>query len=273
MAWNSKNLWQQPDDTETKSGNGDKSKTISFKGKKADIEKAASSLSSGDEIASGWFYASHNIRSVNGGLALLSITCTPKNTPEEGETGSDQDLLKDIWSIRSVRNDVSIMSYCGISPGANPQRELVEAWMKEPDGDLAKNLMFRKPNGEEYEITEEPTKRLIEKIRNGVEAVIRFYPIVTRTRTYNSVPPACLERLGFIDTPPAPAGISKNPSGLATAINSHQWLKVQDDAQEQQDGKWTRIEAWMGIAKSDSTTSPWDPDLYGDNRWGMPYGG
>jgi len=95
---------------------------------------------------------------------------------------------------------------------------------------------------------------------------------VTRTRTYADCPPACLENVGFIDTPPAPSGTAKKPSGLATAVNAHQWLKVQDDAQEQTDGNWTRTESWMGIAKSDSNNnSPWDENLYGANRWPMPY--
>ena len=116
------------------------------------------------------------------------------------------------------------------------------------------------------------TVALINKIRNGVEAVIRFYPVVTRTRTYADCPPACLENVGFIDTPPVPTGTAKNPSGLTTAVAAHQWLKVQDDAQEQPDGNWTRTESWMGIAKSDNPDdSPWDADLYGANRWPMPY--
>ena len=167
------------------------------------------------------------------------------------------------------------MAYCGPSPGANPQRALIEAWMKEPDGDLAENLQFRKSDGTVFDISnrEYPaTVALIGKIRKGIEAVIRFHPVVTRTRTYADCPPACLENIGFIDTPPAPAGTAKKPSGLAAAVNAHQWLKVQDDAQEQTDGKWTRTESWMGIAKSDNPDdSPWDADLYGANRWPMPY--
>ena len=95
------------------------------------------------------------------------------------------------------------------------------------------------------------------------------YPVVTRTRTYADCPPACLENIGFIDTPPAPAGTAKKPSGLATAVNAHQWLKVQDDAQEQPDGKWTRTQSWMGCLSSEGG---WDANLYGTtDRWPMPY--
>ena len=35
------------------------------------------------------------------------------------------------------------------------------------------------------------------------------------------------------------------------------------------DGKWTRTESWMGIPAVDG--SGWDADLYGANRWPMPY--
>ena len=47
---------------------------------------------------------------------------------------------------------------------------------------------------------------------------------------------------------------------------------MRDDAEEQTDGKWKRIESWWGIAKSDDgSSSPWDANLYGANRWAMPY--
>ena len=163
------------------------------------------------------------------------------------------------------------MAYCGPSEGANPNRAMIEAWMKEPDGALARNHQFRSPDGTIQDISG-ASLTLVQKIEKGVEAVIRFYPVVTRTRTYADVPPACLEKLGFIDTPPVPSGTAKKPSGLEAAVNAHQWLKVRDDAQEQTDGKWTRTESWMGIAKSDDpNSSPWDADLYGANRWPMPY--
>jgi len=160
------------------------------------------------------------------------------------------------------------MAYCGPSEGANPNRAMIEAWMKEPDGSLAAQYKFQKPSGEIETLTG-ASLALVHKIEKGVEAVIRFYPVVTRTRTYVDCPPACLEKVGFIDTPPAPTGTAKKPSGLSTAVAAHQWLKVQDDAQEQPDGNWTRTESWMGIPSADGTG--WDANLYGANRWPMPY--
>ena len=168
------------------------------------------------------------------------------------------------------------MAYCG--DGENePNRALIEAWMKEPDGNLAKAHQFQKPDGEIVELTTDAaTMDLVQKIEKGIESVIRFYPVVTRTRTYADCPPACLEKVGFVDTPPAPTGTAKNPTGISTAVSAHQWLKIQDDAQEQPDSKWTRTESWMGIAKSDANdNAPWDADLYGTagstQRWKMPH--
>ena len=265
----------QPDETAGRDDAGNLKKSFSWKGPYTDLETAGKGIAKGDVVATGWVASSWSVRRTPGDYGVLTVECTPPDPTSGSGTEEDPTVvepLKDIWSIKSVRNDVSIMAYCGPSPGANPQRALIEAWMKEPDGDLAENLQFRKSDGTVFDISnsEYPaTVALIGKIRKGIEAVIRFYPVVTRTRTYAAVPPACLENLGFIDTPPAPAGTAKKPSGLAAAVNAHQWLKVQDDAQEQTDGNWTRTESWMGIPAVDG--SGWDADLYGANRWPMPY--
>lgn len=265
----------QPDETAGRDDAGNLKKSFSWKGPYTDLETAGKGIAKGDVVATGWVASSWSVRRTPGDYGVLTVECTPPDPTSGSGTEEDPTVvepLKDIWSIKSVRNDVSIMAYCGPSPGANPQRALIEAWMKEPDGDLAENLQFRKSDGTVFDISnsEYPaTVALIGKIRKGIEAVIRFYPVVTRTRTYADCPPACLENIGFIDTPPAPAGTAKKPSGLATAVNAHQWLKVQDDAQEQTDGKWTRTESWMGIPAVDG--SGWDADLYGANRWPMPY--
>ena len=275
MSWTiPSGAYQQPDESVGRSQQGDNTRSISFKGPFAALESAASALQPGDAIVTGWVYSSHDLRRVPGNLGVLTISCTPPN-PTSG-SGTEQDPtvvepLKDVWSIQSVRNDVSIMAYCGPSEGANPNRAMIEAWMKEPDGSLAQMWQFRKSD-DTIETLTGASLALAQKIAKGVEAVIRFYPVVTRTRTYAECPPACLENVGFIDTPPAPSGTAKHPSGLSNAVSSHQWLKVRDDAQQQTDGNWTRTESWMGIATSDDPdSSPWDADLYGANRWSMPY--
>lgn len=283
MAWTTPtNAVLQMDDRRGRDASENDTKSISYKDVYSTLETAAIAIKKGDEIVTGWVANGWTLTHIPGNYGLLTIECLPKNptTPSQTE-GEDPTVepLKDIWSIKSVRNDVSIMAYCGVSPGANPQREQIEAWMKEPDGGLAANDSYRKDDGTVFAIGSDmqPTKDLMAKIRKGIESVIRFYPVITRKRTYSVVPPACLENLSYIDTPPVPAaatnanGTVKVPGGLLIAVSAHQWLKVQDDADEQSDGKWTRTESWMGIAISDSENLPWDANLYGANRWDMPY--
>ncbi len=275
MSWNlPSGAYQYPDENDGRSPQGDKTHSFSFKGLYDALQTAANALQKGDVIVTGWVYSSHELRRAPGDLGVLTISCTPPN-PTSG-SGTEQDPivaepLKDKWSIHSVRNDVSVLAYCGESEGANPNRAMIEAWMKEPDGQLAKQWKFQKSDGTIEELTG-ASLAVAKKIAKGIEAVIRFFPVVTRTRTYAECPPACLENVGFIDTPPAPAGTAKKPSGLANAVNRHQWLKVKDDADELDNSNWTRTEAWWGIPKTDDpNNSPWDADLYGANRWPMPY--
>lgn len=272
MSWSvPSGVYQQPEENLGRSQQGDKTHSFSFKGPFAALETAANALVPGDVISTGWNYSSYDLRRVPGDYGVLTINCVP--TPgTEGSGGSATAApLKDLWSIQSVRNDISILAYCGPSEVANPNRAMIEAWMKEPDGELARLFQFRKPDGSIVELTA-ASQTLAGKIAKGIESVVRFYPVVTRTRTYADCPPACLENIGFINTPPAPTGTARNPNGLSTAISAHQWLKVRDDAEEQTDGNWKRIESWWGIAKSDDgSSSPWDENLYGANRWAMPY--
>lgn len=265
----------QPDETAGRDDSGNLKKSFSWKGTYTALETAGKGIAKGDVVDTGWVASSWSVRRTPGNYGVLTIECTPPD-PTSG-SGTEQDPikvepLKDIWSIKSVRNDVSIMAYCGDHEN-EPNRALIEAWMKEPDGKIAKMHQFQKPDGEIVELTTDAaTMDLVLKIERGVESVIRFYPVITRTRTYADCPPACLEKVGFIDTPPAPSGTAKKPTGIDTAVAAHQWLKIQDDAQEQANGQWTRTESWMGIAKSDANNNePWDADLYGENRWPMPY--
>ena len=276
MSWEAPSTAiRQKDDAVEKNEDGIETKSFAWKGPYGDLEEAMHAVVKGDKVEDGWIANTFRLNKVSGGQGILTISCMPDDmTGEPEEEGDDptQEPLKDIWSIKSVRNDVSVMAYCGTGEN-NPKRALIEAWMKEPDGKLAELHQYRNDAGEIVQLTDDAgTMDLVLKIQKGIESVIRFYPLVTRKRTYSQVPPACLENLGFIDTPPAPAQSAKNPGGLAAAVEAHQWLKVQDDADEQTDGNWTRTEAWMGIKKTDGpNSSPWDPDLYGTNRWAMPH--
>ena len=263
--------YRQPTESKGVDASGNFHFNYVLKGPYSSLDSLASSISQGDEVISGWYASSQDLQMGPGNTGTLTISCVPSPV-SEGQT-PEALPLKEVWSLRSVRNDVSIMGYCG--PGAsNPKRALVEGWMKEPDGKLADDLKFRKPDGTIEDLSlDSPTCALIEKIRKGYESVMRFYPVLTCTRTYSTFPPGCLENLSFIDTPRTPGANAKQPTGLAVKVALYEWVKVQDDADEGTDGKWRRIESWMGIKKTDAADGahPWDADLYGPSRWGMPY--
>ena len=163
-------------------------------------------------------------------------------------------------------------------PGALPvpNRAAIERWMREPDPQLANEYKYTDVDGNEVDIAAEPelslSLPLIDKIREGTERVIRFYPQLTRRRTYYAAPADAFESLSYVDEPPYDAGVrTLAPDGVSSVISAHEWLKVQDDCDEQADGKWVRTESWIGIEKTDANQGhPWDPDLYGAERWGMP---
>jgi hypothetical protein len=146
------------------------------------------------------------------------------------------------------------------------------------------------------------TSKLIAKIRRGVESVMRFYPQLTCRQILSGPPDGMLEHLGYIDTPepisaalqpPEDSGGSEGseedsgdsedseeeteepkvgaPKNIGQIIADYQWVCVQDDADEDQAGNWTRVRSWIGIRRDSSGDSAWDEDLYGEERWPMPY--
>ena len=265
--------YRQPTESEGVSDSGDVTFTYVLKGGYAALKTLSSSLKQGAVVVEGWLAKSWNLQRGNGDTGTLSITCVPNAGKESDALDAKDAPIKDVWKIHAVRNDVSVMAYCGES-ASSPQRVLVEKWLRETDSTIASAGNFRE-NGEEVNVAEKslPTSILIEKMKRGVESVIRFYPVITRTRTYAEPPPDCLDKVGFIDTPPTAAITgdntidNKHPKGIAGKLAGYEWLKMQDDCDETSDGKWTRTESWWGILLSDGG---WDTDFYGPNRWSMP---
>lgn len=285
MAVNLSDFVRQPDDQEGLTNEGKATHAIAYKGDYEALQTAARALEIGERIEANHYLESWTLRRTPGNTGVLTLNCTVQKESSSGEGSSqvftpEAELLKDVWTCRSVRNDVSIMAYCGGEGYAN--RALIEAWQKEPDGNLAKQYKFKDSGGKEQKIEDAATLDVIHKIEKGIEAVMRFYPIITRTRTYDREPPEVYENLARVDTPKVPLHYSDKdasarekkvrvPKGLAGIVNMHTWLKIQDDTQEQPDGKWTRTESWMGV-QTWSTKDAWDPNLYGPNAWTFPHG-
>lgn len=263
--------WKQPTCTEGVDANGQQTRTVNFKGKRSDLATYKSTLVKGStEVETGWVASLWNLSDGPGETAILSITCSPKEDQTE-EQDPERMALRVVWKCRSVRNDISILAFCGPSEGNDPHRTHIELWQKETDATLADADKYH-ANDTDIETLTQNDLRIVNKIRKGVESVMRFYPVLTCVATYSDCPPKMLENLSYIDTPSAPPATETDaPGNLAAVINAHQWVRCQDDVDETADGKWTRTISWMGILKSDDAgSSPWDPDLYGPNRWKVP---
>ena len=227
-----------------------------------DLKTAAASFARGDVVETGWLLDSWTLEGVPGGGGMLTLQCIPAAGTGGGTSGST--ALRAVWTCKSVRNDVSILAYCG---GA-ASRVNLELWMKETDAAVADNNQFHATETTIDSLNSQEIA-IADKIRKGIDTVVRFYPVLTCKSTWSTIPGSFLTKLGFVDSPAAPAADEViAPANLSTVISGHSWLKVQDDVDQTGNGRYQRIESWMGL---DGT---WDADLYGttssQNRWPMP---
>lgn len=265
--------WRQPVETSGTEPTGDKSFLFVVRGNYSDLDGLA--LNQGMEIVDGWVAQSWQLARNPGDTGTLTITCVVASTIDSN--GRATEPLSETWEVKSVRNDMSIMGYCG-GGANNPVREWVEAWQKEPDGSIAKYMQFRKSDGTVFDLNAVPipadevraiaTKELIGKIQAGIDTVMRFYPMLICKKTYSAPPASVYAHLSEINTPAPGSTDVKMPGNLDTIISGHVWLKCQDDAAQQTDNKWIRTEAWIGAVS-------WDENLYGvvggGGRWPVPY--
>jgi hypothetical protein len=223
-----------------------------------DLKTAAASFARGDEVETGWLLDAWTLEGVPGGGGMLTLQCIPDDVG--GGSGTTSRALRAVWTCKSVRNDMSILAYCG---GAASRINL-ELWMKETDATLADANRFHATDTTVDTLNSQESA-IANKIRKGIDTVIRFYPVLTCKSTWSRIPRSFLTDLGYVDTPGAPdADETVAPSNLSTLISAYDWLKVQDDVDQTGDGRYQRIESWMGI------DGIWDANLYGPSRWPMP---
>ena len=258
---------RQPDESESTNTSGN-SRTIAYKGPYAALKSAKYAIKTGDKHDGGVVKVA-TLRRMPGDLGLLELTLALDLDEKDEQGNTVQKALRAVWTCKSVRNDKSILAYCGTKE-ETPNRAWIESWMAERDADIAGGLNYRKEDGTISDISQTDhhaaTSDLIEKIKAGIDSVVRFYPVLTCTATYADIPNKFIEKLGYIDDPKArSADETKAPDNLASVISAYKWLKVQDDVNETGDGNWQRVESWMG------SENGWDENLYGANRWPMPY--
>lgn len=257
--------------------------SVSFKGYYDGLFAFSQTLNRGDVLwfqnmaASPLIVQACQVRKLHGTRGLITFSGPPAVIDSTGAVPTvNQKLLKDVWSLKSVRADRSILCYCGSSEGANARREDIEAWQKEPDPSVALENKYTNSAGQKISLNE-PAIKIVNKIRAGIDSVIRFYPMIVRKRNYTLQPNTMLEHLCEIDPPPVPQTVNNTTGqpiklGLYKVVGDYSWLKIQDDCDESQDGTWLRIESWIGVSTAERS---WDVNLYGTgaDRWSMPLNG
>jgi len=264
---------EQQNQQQNLSETGDVTQSRSFKDTYANGETWINALSNGDTIGN-WVLKSATLSRVPGNQGIVTLNLAPSDmvSAEDPEKEDEQIALDETWSLKAVRNDKSLLAYCGPSEGTNPNRADIEAWLKEPDGTIASEDKYTKSDGTQKTLSN-ASKALTAKFKAGHESVMRFYPMLTKKRTYSTPPASVYENLACIDTPAvgtsATSRIIKQPGNLSTIISGHQWLKCQDDVEQTADGKFVRVESWIGAKTGQES---WDENFYGTaNRWPMPY--
>lgn len=244
---------RQPSDSEHLDESNAKGFSCRFKGLYAELKTFANGLAQGDTFEN-HALKTWNLERAPGLAGYLTLSFVPD--PGTGQGGLPEPI-EEKWSVKSVRNDKSILAFCGPSEGNDPQRPHIELWMKETDPDAIDNDQYTGPDGTKHDLTD-ADKRIVGKLKRGIESFIRFYPIFTRTKIFAVDPGDSFKKLGYIDD---------LPDDAPSIDGDYQWLKCQDDKEQQSDGNWARVESWMGALESDGG---WDEDLYGENRWEVP---
>lgn len=212
-----------------------------------------------------------SLRRLPGDVGLLVLSLAPPGgTSGEGQSQA-QRAKRELWQCHSVRNDRSILCFCGDGQ-YDANRAWIECWQKEADADVAAGDGYTKPDGTIAQLSSHlfhtATAHVIAKLKRGVDTVISFYPMLTRKRQFSDPPDAVMVNLGRIDTvsTSSNAEVVKAPKNLASIVSSHVWLKIQDDLDELSNGDYLQTESWIGAAS-------WDEDLYGADgtRWTIPH--
>ena len=203
------------------------------------------------------YVASWSLERLEGDYGRLTINIgdTADNTAGQAEPDNK---VSEKWSLKNVQMQLPLSRFYidGTWSGTAPDGHQIALWRQEPRKDLYDAYKFLAPDGNIYELSA-GSKAAADKYKKGIESVMRFYPVVTRTITYkkgmNDDRIAALkigEKLAHIQTPVKTFGLTPGT-----------WLCIQDEGDLAADGTFVRVTGWMGCKSLDQ-------DLYGDNnRW------
>lgn len=189
------------------------------------------------------------VNSLEGTVKEAIYACT-EIVESGGGSGGDPDIdgepLTDVWGLTNSRVEFPIESFCGTGE-LDPNLFHIRAW-REYSGttdanefDLWNTGRYRNKVGDIVVLADinANTAKMGKMIQEGVEAVVRYYPILTRNRVYldGKQPGKYTGLIGFTDTPETPG----DEDELAAV-----WIKVQEDVTQNNDSTWSKVEAWEG---------------------------
>jgi hypothetical protein len=187
-------------------------------------------------------------------------------TQESGKPSEGKAPFAEFYSVQNARYDIPIERYLADDEDGvdYPDRIKFEKWVNEEDDEVKRNFAYSVIDEETEVSTSElltgKTLELAQKVMNGQEVALRFWPVVTRTTLWWK---ACYP---FIATPPTEPGTDNQRLGyickpLSFYSLGAEWIKIQDDL-EGEGPVLTRTECWMASDK-------WDVNLYGwgTDRW------
>ena len=214
---------------------GKKVKRFSVMGISADVEDFAANNPTGSTVAGYGKVVNIDVTGGVGGSATARYTCAVLNTTG-GEPDPDEPLT-DIWALSNTRVELPIEAFCGSNPAVDASLRHIQLWRQEPDLALWMAYKFRSPDGTVVDLNalaNPKTKQMAEMIMSGQEVVVRYYPMITRRRTYVEMQSWTLT-IGRIETPEV------SVTGFAG-----QWLKITEDIDQLPDGTWSSVEQWQG---------------------------
>ena len=215
--------------------NGKKVKRFSVLGITADVEEFAAANPKGSTIAGYGQVVAIDVIGGVGDSATARYTCAVLSA-SGGEPDPDEPLT-DVWNLSNTRVEIPIEAYCGPSPAVDASLRHIQLWRQEPDITLWLAYKFKSPDGTIVDLNalaNPKTRQMAEMIASGQEVVVRYYPLITRRRTYVEMPHWPLT-IGSIEAP------DMSVSGF-----TGQWLKITEDIDQGTDGVWNSVEQWQG---------------------------
>ena len=177
---------------------------------------------------------SAQLRPLRGGMGRLSVT----TVLGRAEDAPEAEALRQVVEIEMAQTERDVRTLLADDQEA---AKALAAWDDAPAA-MRAQLMYEDASGAEKAL-EGRALSVARLILAGIESVLRFHPVVTRTTWFDEEPKIKVEGLGEVGSEPEEA-----PDG-------YEYLKTGDHWTQQRDAAWTRVEQWTGART-------WNGSLY-----------